>query len=150
MDDLRELYQEVILEHNRTPRNFEEPAEYDRKLEGFNPLCGDKYTLYLKMDGEQIDQLAFTGSGCAISKASASIMCADLQGKTMEEARARFDEFLDLVTGESDPEGGIEKYGRIAAFAGVREFPVRIKCATLAWHCMKSVLEGDQETVTTE
>jgi len=104
----------------------------------------------LEEEGDVIDKIAFTGSGCAISKASASIMCADLEGKTVEEARARFEEFLGLVTGESDPEGGIEKYGRMAAFAGVREFPVRVKCATLAWHCMMTALEGDEDRVTTE
>jgi nitrogen fixation NifU-like protein len=149
MEDLRELYQEVILEHNRTPRNFREMEGADRVLEGFNPLCGDRYTFYLNLDGDTIREVSFTGSGCAISKASASIMCQELEGRSVEEAEARFRQFLDLVTGESEA-GTLEELGKIAVFGGVREFPMRVKCATLPWHTLKGALEGVEEAVTTE
>jgi len=149
MENLRELYQEVILEHNRKPRNFRKLEGADRVLEGFNPLCGDRYTFYMNLDGDTIREISFTGSGCAISKASASIMCQELEGRSVDEAEAKFRLFLDLVTGGSEP-GTLEELGKIAVFGGVREFPMRVKCATLPWHTMKGALEGVEEAVSTE
>jgi nitrogen fixation NifU-like protein len=149
MDELRELYQELILEHNRNARNFHELEDSDVSIEGYNPLCGDHYTIYLKVEDGRITALTFTGTGCAISKASASIMCSELEGKTVEEALDAFERFKDLLTGE-DELPGIEEFGRLAALGGVREFPMRVKCATLAWHTLKAALSGSREPVTTE
>ena len=148
MSDLRELYQEVILDHNKSPRNFHKLDHSNHQAEGYNPLCGDKLTVYLKTDGDQISDISFEGSGCAISKASASIMTSFLKGKSVHEAEDVFEKFHKMVTGEvglsADP--ALEKLG---IFAGVAEFPSRVKCATLAWHTMKSALEGGK-TVSTE
>ena len=149
MSDLRELYQQVILDHNRNPRNFKELSEATRRVEGFNPLCGDHYTVFLSLDGDVIREVTFTGSGCAISKASASVMSSTVKGKTTEEAQSLFDTFHDLVTGDTSRVDAAE-LGRLAAFSGVSEFPARVKCATLAWHTLRTALEGQQETVTTE
>jgi nitrogen fixation protein NifU and related proteins len=149
MSDLRELYQQVILDHNRNPRNFKELPDATRRVEGFNPLCGDHYTVFLNLDGDVIKEVSFTGSGCAISKASASVMSSTVKGKSTEEANRLFDTFHSLVTGDrSTVDAG--ELGRLAAFSGVSEFPARVKCATLAWHTLRTALEGEQETVTTE
>jgi nitrogen fixation NifU-like protein len=149
MADLRDLYQEVILEHSKQPRNYRELAGADRKVEGYNPLCGDHFTVYVKMDGEKIQDVSFQGSGCAISKASASMMTQSVKGKTMAEAEKIFEQFHKLVTG-AGRNGNQEELGKLAVFSGVSEFPVRVKCATLAWHTLHAALEGKQEAVSTE
>jgi nitrogen fixation NifU-like protein len=149
MSDLRELYQQVILDHNKNPRNFHEMADATSRVEGYNPLCGDHYTVFLKVDGETIAEVSFTGNGCAISKASASVMSSTVKGKSLEEAERLFETFHRLVTG--DPSGlSPAELGRLAAFSGVSEFPARVKCATLAWHTLRTGLEGKDEKVTTE
>jgi len=148
MSELRELYQEQILEHSKTPRNFRELANANHKAEGYNPLCGDHFTVYLDLEGDKIHDVSFQGSGCAISKASASMMTQVLKGKSKEEAAKLFENFHSLVTGQS--EGNPEALGKLAVFAGVSEFPVRVKCATLAWHTLQAALEGKQDSVTTE
>ena len=147
MAELRELYQELILEHSKNPRNFRVLEGADRSIEGFNPLCGDHFTVYLKLDGEKINDISFQGAGCAISKSSASVMTQVLKGKTREQAEALFQKFHDLVTGKSE---STEELGKLAVFSGVSEFPVRVKCATLAWHALHAALEGEQEAITTE
>jgi nitrogen fixation NifU-like protein len=149
MSELRELYQQVILDHNKNPRNFRELSQATRKVEGYNPLCGDHYTVFLDLDGETIRDISFTGSGCAISKASASVMSTSVKGKSREEAERMFQVFHRLVTGEN---AGVDAadLGRLAAFSGVSEFPARVKCATLAWHTLHSALAGDGEKVSTE
>lgn len=149
MSDLRELYQQVILDHNKNPRNFRELPDATKRVEGYNPLCGDHYTVFLKTEGDVIREVTFTGSGCAISKASASVMSSTVKGKTKDEAELLFDTFHKLVTGES---GSVDaaNMGRLAAFSGVSEFPARVKCATLAWHTLRSALEGDKDSVSTE
>ncbi|HTC94186.1 MAG TPA: SUF system NifU family Fe-S cluster assembly protein [Terriglobales bacterium] len=148
MSDLRDLYQDVILEHSKAPRNYRELPAANHKAEGFNPLCGDHFTLYVNMEGDSIGDISFVGSGCAISKASASMMTQSLKGKTKEEAEKLFQQFHKLVTGEAD--GNQDDLGKLAVFSGVSEFPVRVKCATLAWHTLKAALEGKQEAVSTE
>lgn len=149
MSDLRELYQQVILDHNKNPRNFREMADATCKVEGFNPLCGDHYTIFLKIDGDVIRDISFVGNGCAISKASTSVMSSSVKGKTREEADALFDVFHKLVTGAKG--GDVEdELGRFAPFSGVAEFPTRVKCAILAWHTLKSALHEEKESVTTE
>jgi nitrogen fixation NifU-like protein len=149
MSELRELYQQVILDHNKNPRNFRELPHASHKVEGYNPLCGDHYTIYLDLDGETIRDVGFTGSGCAISKASASVMSTSVKGKSREEADRMFEVFRRLVTGEN---AGLDAadLGRLAAFSGVSEFPARVKCATLAWHTLHSALAGEGERVSTE
>ena len=149
MSDLRELYQQVILDHNRNPRNYRELPDATRRVEGFNPLCGDHYTIFLNLDGDVIKEVTFTGSGCAISKASASVMSSTVKGKSTEEANHLFDTFHSLVTGDSSRVDATE-LGRLAAFSGVSEFPARVKCATLAWHTLRTALAGEQKTVSTE
>jgi nitrogen fixation protein NifU and related proteins len=149
MSDLRELYQQVILDHNKNPRNFHEMADATSRIDGYNPLCGDHYTLFLKLEGETIADISFTGSGCAISKASASVMSATLKGKSKQEAESLFDTFHHLVMGDASGLSAAD-LGRLAAFSGVSEFPARVKCATLAWHTLKNGLEGKEEKVTTE
>jgi len=148
MSELRELYQQVILDHNKSPRNFRKIEDATADTEGFNPLCGDHIHLYLSMDGDRIDDVAFEGSGCAISKASASLMTSLLKGKATEEADTLFDQFHGLLTTDVDPD--LESLGKLAVFAGVREFPTRVKCATLAWHTLKAALAGQDNPVTTE
>jgi len=150
MSDLKALYQEIILDHNRAPRNFRVMEGADRSVEGYNPLCGDHYTIYVKFDGERIADISFQGSGCAISKASASIMSSALKGKTKAEAEQLFELFHHLVKGEIDTESRREELGKLAAFAGVSEFPARVKCASLAWHTMHGAMQSDVTTVSTE
>jgi nitrogen fixation NifU-like protein len=149
MSELRELYQQVILDHNKNPRNFREMGAPTRKVEGYNPLCGDHYTVYVDIDGETVRDVSFTGSGCAISKASASVMSSTIKGKSREEAERLFDTFHRLVTGETGAVNAAD-LGRLAAFSGVSEFPARVKCAILPWHTLRTALEGEQESVSTE
>ena len=148
MADLRELYQEVILEHSKAPRNYRELPSANHKAEGFNPLCGDHFTLFVDLDGDTIRDIGFQGSGCAISKASASMMTQSVKGKSKQEAEKIFSEFHKLVTGQAN--GNHVDVGKLAAFSGVSEFPVRVKCATLAWHTLHAALEGKQDAVSTE
>jgi nitrogen fixation protein NifU and related proteins len=150
MSDLKALYQEVILDHNKNPRNFKKMEDASCSVDGYNPLCGDHYTVYLKMDGDVIKEIAFQGSGCAISKASASVMSTTLKGRTRAEAEEWFEKFHHLVKGENKTENDLESFGKLAAFAGVSEFPARVKCAILPWHTMKNALEEKIETVSTE
>lgn len=148
MPELRDLYQEVILEHSRAPRNYKALPAANHKAEGYNPLCGDRFTVYLQMDGDAIREVSFEGAGCAISKASASMMTQSVKGKTKAEAQHIFEQFHELVTGHShDHEAEL---GKLAVFSGVSEFPVRVKCATLAWHTLQAALEGKQDKVSTE
>lgn len=149
MNDLRELYQEVILEHYHAPRNYR-AMETGVQAEGYNPLCGDHFTVYLDMDGELIRDVSFQGSGCAISQASASMMTQIVKGKTKAQAEELFSQFHKLVTGHAAENGSGDKLGKLAVFAGVSEFPVRVKCATLAWHTLHAALEGKQTSITTE
>ena len=149
MSDLRELYQQVILDHNRNPRNFHELADATTRVDGYNPLCGDHYTIFLKLDDSTIREVSFTGSGCAISKASASVMSSTVKGKSKDEADHLFETFHRLVTGDQSGLSAAD-LGRLAAFSGVSEFPARVKCATLAWHTLRSALDGNDEKVSTE
>ncbi len=148
MSELTDLYQEVILDHNRRPRNFRAIEQASRKQEGYNPLCGDRLTLYVKLEGDRIGDVSFQGTGCAISKASASLMTDAVKGKTVEEARALFERFHEMVT--SSPESEVPEIGKLAVLAGVREFPTRIKCASLAWHTLKAAVAGAEGPVSTE
>jgi nitrogen fixation NifU-like protein len=150
MADLRELYQEVILEHSKAPRNYRELATASHRAEGYNPLCGDHFTVYLSVEGDSIRDISFQGSGCAISTASASMMTQGVKGKTRAEAERVFDQFHELVTGKSLANGNRAELGKLAVFSGVSEFPVRVKCATLAWHALHAAMQGKQETVSTE
>lgn len=143
MPGLSELYQNVILEHNRSPRNYREMADADRSAEGNNPLCGDQVTVWIRMEGDVIGDVSFRGAGCAISKASASLMTAAVKGKTRQEADALFQRFHQLVTGTL-PSGQAETLGKLAVFSGVSGFPVRVKCASLSWHTLRTALEGGQ------
>lgn len=152
MDDaLRELYQETILEHNKRPRNFRKLEAADRVQEGFNPLCGDRLTLYLKLEGGRIADVAFQGSGCAISTSSASLMTEAVKGRSVAAAQRLFDGFHRLVTREP-PTPGKDEVGKLLVFSGVGEFPARVKCATLCWHTLKAALgqEGPAAPATTE
>jgi nitrogen fixation NifU-like protein len=146
MSDLRDLYQEVILDHNRRPRNFGPLPEANRQAEGHNPLCGDRVTVYLDVAGDRIQGVSFEGAGCAISTASASLMTEALKGLSVEEARTLFHAFHVLVT--QGDEG--EDLGKLAVFTGVREYPMRVKCATLAWHTLMAALDAKDQPVTTE
>jgi len=150
MADLRDLYQEVILEHSKAPRNYRELKDADHHAEGFNPLCGDRFTVYLHLEGDKIADITFQGSGCAISKASASMMTQSLKGKTTQEADRLFEQFHSLVTGQAELNGQSADLGKLAVFSGVSEFPMRVKCATLAWHTLQAALQGKQESVSTE
>ena len=150
MSALRELYQEVILDHNKSPRNFHAMDDANRKVEGYNPLCGDHYTIFLRLNGDVIEDISFAGSGCAISKASASVMSSIVKGKTKAEAELLFEKFHKLVTGEFDANNGIDQIGKLAAFSGVSEFPARVKCAILAWHTLRAALDAKAEVVSTE
>jgi nitrogen fixation NifU-like protein len=147
MSDLRDLYQEVILEHSKAPRNYRASSAWNRRAEGFNPLCGDRFTVYLTVDGDSIRDISFQGSGCAISKASASMMTQSVKGKSVGEAEKLFESFHRLVTGLGHFDGDAE-LGKLTVFSGVSEFPARVKCATLAWHTLQAALEGKQETTT--
>jgi nitrogen fixation NifU-like protein len=149
MSELRDLYQEVILDHNKHPHNFGELAGADRHADGFNPLCGDKLVVYVNLDGDMITDVRFKGSGCAISKASASLMTDSVKGKTLVETRELFDRFLNLVT-DGDVADDDEVLGKLAVFAGVRDYPTRVKCASLAWHTLRAAVEDRHDVVTTE
>ena len=144
---LDDLYQEVILDHSKRPRNFHQMADATRHVEGYNPLCGDKLRLFVKLDGETVQDISFVGAGCAISTASASLMTEIVKGKSREEAVQMMERFHDLLTTEKPANGNL---GKLAVFSGVREFPARVKCATLAWHTLKSALTGAGEVVSTE
>lgn len=150
MSALRELYQEVILDHNKSPRNFRKMEHANRKIEGYNPLCGDHYTVYLHIEDDVLKDVSFEGAGCAISKASASVMSSLLKGKTKAEAEKMFEMFHKLVTGEVNAEEEIEALGKLVAFSGVSEFPARVKCASLAWHTLHAALASNDDVVTTE
>ncbi|MDA0333735.1 MAG: SUF system NifU family Fe-S cluster assembly protein [bacterium] len=152
MSELRELYQQVILDHNRKPHNFGPLDTANRHQEGFNPLCGDHLHVYLRLSADDvIEDIHFDGSGCAISKASASLMTQLLKGCTADEARQRFAGFHAMVTADNDAPVDLEAAGKLAVFSGVREFPMRVKCATLAWHTMKSALDSEAtDPITTE
>jgi nitrogen fixation NifU-like protein len=149
MSELRELYQQVILDHNRKPRNFRRVARPTLRAEGHNPLCGDHVSVELSLEGEVIRDIGFQGSGCAISKASASMMTGRLQGRTVAEPEALFERFHRMLIQDS-AESPAADLGKLAVFAGVREFPSRIKCATLPWHTAHAALAGHAEPVTTE
>lgn len=150
MDDLRDLYQEVILDHNRRPRNFHQLPAANRRAEGHNPLCGDRVTVLLEIEGERIRDVAFQGSGCAISTASASLMTDALKGRTVEEARRIFRGFHGLVTTGAVADPGTPEVDKLAVFTGVREYPMRVKCATLPWHTLQAALDQQDQPVTTE
>ena len=148
--DLRELYQEVILDHNKRPRNFRVPEPNNRHAEGYNPLCGDRITVYLYVDGDTIQDLGFQGTGCAISKASASLMTEALKGKTLDQATALFNQFHGLVTAPANATVETDTLGKLAVLAGVREYPMRVKCASLAWHTLKAAMQAEHDVVSTE
>jgi len=148
--DLGDLYQEIILEHSKAPRNFRKPATANQEAEGYNPLCGDRCTVYLDVEDGAIKEIGFQGSGCAISRASASMMTQSVKGKSKAEAAKIFDQFHRLVTGDKEAVANASEMGKLAAFAGVSKFPARVKCATLAWHTLQSALEGKHEAVSTE
>ena len=149
MSELSDLYQEVILDHNKNPRNFREIAGADQTADGKNPLCGDALRVYVAMDGDTITDVAFKGSGCAISKASASMMTQSVKGKSKAEAERIFDEFHRMVTGDLDIETDENSLGKLKIFAGVLEFPARVKCASLSWHTLHAALRGE-DVVSTE
>ena len=149
MSDLRDLYQEVILDHNRHPHNFRELDGADRHADGNNPLCGDRLAVYVNLDGETISDVSFLGSGCAISKASASLMTDAVKGRTLAEARLLFERFLALVTGDAAAVDAAA-LGKLVVLAGVRDYPTRVKCASLAWHTLRAAVEDRHEVVSTE
>ena len=148
MSDLSDLYQEVILDHNKRPRNYRTIEAPSHQVEGYNPLCGDRLNLYVTVEGNVITDVAFQGSGCAISKASASLMTDAVKGTTVEQARALFERFHHVVT--TPPDQPVEDLGKLSVLAGVREFPVRVKCASLAWHTMKNAVTAAEEVAVTE
>ena len=150
MADLRELYQEVILEHSKAPRNYRVLEGANRKVEGFNPLCGDHFTIYLRMDGDVIRDISFQGTGCAISKASTSMMTQSVKGKTRAKAEELFERFRKVVMGQGKAAENASDLGKLSVFAGVSEYPVRVKCATLGWHALHGALQGEEQTVSTE
>jgi len=149
MSELTDLYQQVILDHNKKPRNFRKLETANHSAEGYNPLCGDQLTVYLNLEDDSVKEISFEGSGCAISKAAASMMTQAVKGKSKAEAEELFTEFHQMVTGELDEEEAPNQLGNLKIFAGVREFPVRVKCATLAWHTMHAALTN-QAIVSTE
>ena len=144
---LDDLYQEVIIDHSKRPRNFHQMADATRQVDGYNPLCGDKLKLFVKLDGDTVTDISFVGAGCAISTASASLMTETVKGKPLAEAVRLMERFHDLLTNPKPAAGNL---GKLAVFSGVREFPARVKCATLAWHTLKSALTGASEVVSTE
>lgn len=146
--EVKELYQQVILDHNRSPRNFKKLEDANHFSEGFNPLCGDHINIFLKIENEIITDISFQGQGCAISKSSASVMTSILKGKTIEEAKNLFNKFQELVTGKDNFE--IDEIGKLAVFQGVREFPARVKCASLPWHTMNNALKNEIKVTSTE
>lgn len=149
MTDLQDLYQELILDHGRRPRNLRPMEEPSRTAEGYNPLCGDKVKIFVKLDGDIVRDISFEGAGCAISTASASIMTETLKGKTRSEAEELFQAFHDLVTGRQ-PQIDAPELGKLAVFSGVSEFPIRVKCATLSWHTLRAALDGEGQIISTE
>ena len=149
-NELKELYQQVILDHNKSPRNYGKPENYNHFAEGYNPLCGDHVDVYIKVESGIVEDVRFEGSGCAISKSSASLMTSIVKGKKVEEAEKLFDNFHDLVTGKLDDEAVISEMGKLAVFQGVRDFPARVKCASLPWHTMKSALHDEATKITSE
>ncbi|MBA2335551.1 MAG: SUF system NifU family Fe-S cluster assembly protein [Blastocatellia bacterium] len=149
MSELNDLYQEVILDHNKNPRNFREIADADKWADGNNPLCGDALRVYVDLEDDKVKDVSFKGSGCAISKASASMMTQVVKGKSKDEAETLFDEFHRMVLGTLDEETEENSLGKLKIFAGVREFPARVKCASLSWHTLNAALHGD-DSVTTE
>ncbi len=150
MSDLRDLYQSVILDHNKKPRNQRRPEGANHDADGFNPLCGDKICVYVEIEGDVVKDIGFEGSGCAISTASASLMTETVKGRSLDEAQRLFEGFHGLVTGPPMLEPDTAGLGKLAVFSGVREFPIRVKCATLAWHTLRSAIEGGDATATTE
>lgn len=148
--DMRELYQEAILDHNRKPRNFHKLEGTSRTAEGYNPLCGDKVTIYLKIENDRVSEVSFEGSGCAISIAAASMMTERVKGRTLSVVQRLFERFHALLTDEADAESESNELGKLVVFAGVREFPVRVKCATLPWHTLRAAIENKPETVSTD
>ncbi len=150
MSDLSELYQEIIFDHNKKPRNYKKLEEANHTAQGYNPLCGDQVTVYLNLDGDVIRDISFQGSGCAISKASASMMTDSLKGKTRAEAQALFNRVHKMLTGEVDTKFDLDELGELTAFSGVCNFPNRVKCASLAWHTMSAALEGDEASISIE
>ena len=148
--DLRELYQEVILDHNKRPRNFRVPDPVNRRAEGYNPLCGDKITVFLYLEGNLIKDLGFQGTGCAISKASASMMTDALKGKTLDEANEFFEQFHAMVTAPAAADVETDGLGKLAVLSGVREYPMRVKCASLAWHTLRAAMQAQPDVVSTE
>ena len=150
MSDLRELYQEVILDHNKSPRNFRILKDANRTAEGYNPLCGDQITVYLKLEEGVIKEISFQGAGCAISKASASMMTASLKGKSETEANALFDRVHKMLLGELDTTSDEHNLGKLSLLSGVCQFPARVKCASLSWHTLQAALKGEAELATTE
>ena len=150
MDELKELYQQVILDHNKNPKNFYVMDSPTHTAEGYNPLCGDRLNVFLKVEDDVIHDISFQGSGCAISKASASVMTAALKGKSVFDAEALFRDFQEMITSEPDREPDLEALGKLAVFAGVREFPIRIKCAGLAWHTVNAAIGEEEKVASTE
>lgn len=150
MCDLNELYHEVILDHNKRPQNFHKLEGANRVAEGYNPFCGDQFTIYLKLEDDVIRDISFLGSGCAISKASASLMTTSLKGKTKVEAQALFEKVYRMLTGAPDRSNNLEELGKLAILSRVSRFPTRVKCASLAWHTLLAALEGKGERVSTE
>ena len=148
--ELKELYQQVILDHNKSPRNFRKMENASSQAEGYNPLCGDHIDVYVLVEDGIVKDVSFNGEGCAISKASASVMTSMLKGKSKEEAEKLFNKFHDLVTGKLGDDMDVDELGKLAVFAGVQEFPIRVKCASLAWHTLMSALEDKEKKVTTE
>jgi nitrogen fixation NifU-like protein len=148
--DLRDLYQEVILDHGKSPRNHRFPERHNREGRGYNPLCGDKITLRLQVDGDTITDVGFMGHGCAISQASCSTMTEVIKGKTVTEVEKLFAKFHEMVTGAEGSASDLEALGKLAVFSGVREFPMRVKCATLAWHTLCQALRNEEGEATTE
>jgi len=149
-NEIRELYQQVILDHNKSPRNFKKLENANHFAEGFNPLCGDHIDIFVLTEDDLIKDVSFQGSGCAISKSSASLMTTMVKGKTIAEAEEIFLKFQELVTGKLNNEDEIEGLGKLAIFQGVREFPARVKCASLAWHTLNSALRNENKTIVTE
>lgn len=148
--ELKELYQQVILDHNKSPRNFGKLEHANHSAEGYNPLCGDKVNVYIQLENDVVKDISFQSSGCAISRASASLMSSELKGKTREEAEKIFNQFHDLIIGNLDEEKSFEELGKLAVFSGVKDFPSRAKCATLPWHTMLNALHNKDEKVSTE
>jgi nitrogen fixation NifU-like protein len=150
LDEIRDLYQEVVFDHNRNPRNFRVMEDANRKIEGFNPLCGDRITLYVKVKDGVIEDVSFQGAGCAISTASASLMTEIVRGLKESEAEHLFEVFHRITTGKGGESVNLEELGKLAVLAGVRAYPARVKCATLAWHSLQAALRNEGETISTE